>query len=69
MRRQAEFEADPDEPLGGVILVPLNGVTIVAGELVVEIVVPLTNGDKRGDEMVLGRVLVIEWRLAKPMRK
>lgn len=59
--------ADRDEPLGGVVLVPLNGVTVVHGELVVEVVVALTNRSERGDEVVTRGVLVVERCVTKPM--
>ena len=49
---EAELLPDPDAPLGGIILPPLNGVTEIAGELVVEVVVTLTKGDKGGDDVI-----------------
>ena len=60
MRRQPELLAHPDEPLGGIVLVPLDRVAVVHGELVVEVVVPFADGDEGGDEVVARGVLVVE---------
>ena len=49
---ETELLPHPDAPLGGVILPPLNSVTEIAGELVVEVVVTLTKGDKGGDDVI-----------------
>jgi hypothetical protein len=35
----------------------------------VEVVVALSNGDESGDDMITGRVLVIERAFAEPVRK
>ena len=59
--------ASPDEPLGGVILVPLDSVAIVHGELVMEVVVAFSNGDESSGEMIAGCVLVIEGSLSEPV--
>ena len=56
-----------DEPLGGIILVPFDGVAVVHGELVVEVVVTLSNGDKGSEHMIARSVLVVERSLAKPV--
>ena len=40
------------------------GLTVVHGELVVEVVVALADGHKCGDPVVTRRVLVIEGRLS-----
>jgi hypothetical protein len=58
---------DGDEPLGRVVLIPLDGITIVHRELVVEVVVTFTNGDKGGDHVVARGMLVIKGRLTKPV--
>ena len=50
--REAKLLHGPDEPLGGVILPPLNGVAEIARELVVEVVVTLTKGDEGGDDVI-----------------
>lgn len=43
-----------NHPLGGVVLPPLNGVSVVRGELVVEVVVTLTESDEGSDDVVTG---------------
>jgi hypothetical protein len=68
MRRKANLLAYPDEPFGGIVLIPSDGITVVHGELMVKIVVTFANGDERSDKMVLGCVLIIERRVPKPMR-
>lgn len=67
VRSETEELAGRDEPLGRVVLVPLDGVTVVHGELVVEVVVSLADGDQGGDEVVTRGVLVIESVLSQPM--
>jgi len=67
VRRKAELLAYPDEPLGGIVLIPPDGVTVVHGKLVVEIVVTFANGNESSDKMVFGRMLIIERRVSKPM--
>jgi len=42
---EANALANRDKPLGRVILVPFDGVSVVHWELVVEIVVPFTDGN------------------------
>ena len=64
---EAELEANPDEPLGRIVLIPLNGITVVHGELVVEVVVTLTDGNERSDEVITGSVLVVEGGLTEPV--
>ena len=64
---EAELLPDPDVPLGGVVLVPLDGVAVVGGELVVEVVVSLTKGDEGSDDVVTGRVAVIEGLVTDPV--
>jgi hypothetical protein len=59
----------PDRPLGGVILVPLDGVAVVGGELVVEVVVALTKSDESSDDVVARAVAVIEWLVTEPVSK
>lgn len=49
---KAKLLHGPDEPLGGVILPPLNGVAKIARELVVEVVVTLTKGDEGSDDVI-----------------
>ena len=66
---ETQLGADPDEPLGGVVLVPPDSVTVVHRELVVEVVVTLADSDQGCDHMVLRGVLVIEGRFSEPVRK
>jgi hypothetical protein len=61
---EAKLGHDPDEPLCGVVLVPLDGVTVVHRELVVEVVVTFTDGGECGDHVVAGSVLVVKGSLA-----
>jgi hypothetical protein len=67
MTGQADFLAHPNEPLGRIILVPPDGITVVHGELVVEVVVSLADGDECGDKVITGSVFIIKRRLAKPV--
>ena len=69
MARQPDLLAHIYEPLGRVVLVPPDRVTVVHRELVVEVVVALADGSKRGDEVVARRVLVVERSLAEPVRE
>lgn len=64
---EAELLPGPDGPLGGVVLPPLNGVAVVRGELVVEVVVSLTKSHESGDDVVSGRVAVVEGLVAEPV--
>lgn len=67
MASETELLADPDEPFGRVILIPLDGVSVVHGELVVKVVVTLADGDESGGKVVAGCVLVIKGRLPEPV--
>ncbi len=60
--------AGPNEPFRRIILIPLDGVTIIHRELVVEIVVTFANGGKSGDSMVARGVLVVERAVSEPVR-
>lgn len=51
---------DPDCPFGRVVLVPFDGVAVVRGEFVVEVVVAFAEGDEGGDDVVAWGVAVIE---------
>ena len=64
---KAELLPSPDDPLGGVVLPPLDGVAVVGGELVVEVVVALAHGDESREDVVTGRVAVVERLLTKPV--
>ncbi|KAI3484012.1 hypothetical protein L1887_53026 [Cichorium endivia] len=65
VRGETELAHGANEPLGGVELVPLNSVAVVHGELVVEVVVALADGDESGEEVVAGRHLVVKSGLAE----
>ena len=69
MTRQPKDLAKPNEPLGRVVLVPLDGITVIHGELVMKVVIAFPNGDKRGEDVVAWSVFVIEGSLAQPMRE
>jgi hypothetical protein len=66
---ETELAPQPDGPLGRVILVPLDSVTVVGGELVVEVVVALTESDERSDDVVPGAVAVVKGLVAEPVGK
>lgn len=46
---------------------PFDSISVVHRELVMEIVITLSNGDEGSDYMISGRMLVIERCLAKPV--
>jgi hypothetical protein len=60
---------EPDAPLGRVVLPPLNSVAVIRRELVVEVVVSLAKGDKSGDDVITGRVAIIERLVSEPVSK
>ena len=64
---EPELLPDPDRPLRWVILMPFNSVAVVGGELVVEVVVALSESDESGDNVVTGRVAVVERLVTEPM--
>merc|ERR1712227_600766 len=66
---EAELLPGPDRPLGGVVLVPLDGVAVTGGELVVEVVVALAKGDDGGNDVVTRRVAVVERLVTEPVGK
>lgn len=66
---EAELLPQPDGPFGGVVLMPFDGVAVVGGELVVEVVVSFAEGDEGGDDVVPGRVAVVEGLVAQPVSK
>jgi hypothetical protein len=59
----------PDAPLGRIVLPPLNSVAVIRRELVVEVVVTLTKGDESSDDVVTGRVAIIERLITEPVGK
>jgi len=69
MACKPHFLTSINKPLRRIVLIPFDGITVVHRELVVEVVVTFTNGDERGGEVVARRMLVVEWRFAKPVCK
>ena len=69
MTSESQLLANPNEPLGGVVLVPFNGISVVHWELMVEIVITFADGYQRRCEMVSWGVLVIERSFTQPMSK
>lgn len=67
VRGKTKRRHGPDEPLGRVVLEPLDGVSEIHRELVVEVVVTLTDGAESGDKVVAGSVLVVERLVTEPM--
>lgn len=66
---EAELLPHPDAPLGGIILMPCDGIAVIGRELVVEVVVTFSEGDDGSDEMITGRVAVVEWLVTEPVSK
>lgn len=66
---KSDLLVDPDEPLGGVVLVPLDSIAVVGWEFVVEVVVSLSKSNESSDDMITRRVSVIERLITKPMSK
>ena len=64
---KAELLPDPDAPLGGIILVPLNGIAVVGGKLMVEVMVSLTESDNGRQYVVARRITVVEGLLSDPV--
>ena len=67
MRGETKDGHGRDEPLGRVVLEPLDGVSEIHGELMVEVVVALTDGAESSEEVVAGSVLVVERFISEPM--
>lgn len=40
---------------------PFDGVAVVRGKLVMEIVISLTKSDESGDDMIARRIAVVKW--------
>lgn len=59
--------AQPNQPLGGIVLVPLDCVTIIHGELMMEIVIAFSECYEGSQQVISRRVLVIVRRVANPM--
>jgi hypothetical protein len=69
MRSKTNLLAYPYEPFGGIILIPSDGITVVHGKLVMEVMIPFTDGHESSDEMVARGMLVVERRFSKPVRE
>jgi len=67
VRGEAKVRHGKDEPLGRVVLVPLDGVPVVLGELVVEVVVTFTDRDEGSHKVITRRVLVVKGSVTEPM--
>lgn len=65
VRSKADKLHGCDKPLGGIILIPLDGIAIVHGELVMEVMVTLSEGDKRGENVIARSMLIVEGSLTK----
>lgn len=64
---ETESRHGGNEPLGRVVLEPLDGVSEIHRELVVEVVVTFTDGAEGSEKVVAGSVLVIEGLVSEPM--
>lgn len=69
MASETELLASPDEPFGGIILVPFDSVTVIHRELMVEVVITFTNCREGGEDMVAGTVLVVKGSISEPVSK
>ena len=69
MTSKSKLLANPNEPLGRVVLVPFDGISVVHWELMMEIVITFTDGYQCCSEMVSGRVLIIKRSFTQPMSK
>ena len=69
MASQSDFCTTSNKPLGRVSLVPFHRITVVHGELVVEIMVSLAQRDYGRQEVVSGSQFVVKGRRTKPMRQ
>jgi len=50
-------------------LMPFDGVAVVAGELVMEVMISFAKSDKGSDDVIAGRVTVVKWLVSEPMSK
>ena len=67
MRSEADPKHGSDEPFGGVVLVPFDGVTVIHWELMMEIMVSFADGNESGKDVIARGVLVIERSLTEPV--
>ena len=66
---ESDLLPHPDGPLGGVVLVPLNGISVIRWELVVEVVVTFSEGNESGNDVVTRRVAVVKGLVTEPVSK
>jgi len=64
---EAESLPGPDVPLGGVVLVPFDGVAVVGRKLVVKVVITLAESDKSSDDVIARRVTIVERLVTEPV--
>ena len=69
MASESQLLADPNEPLGRVVLVPSDGISVVHRKLMVEIMIAFTKSYQRSSKMISWCMLVIERSFAQPMSK
>ena len=67
VRSKADELHGCDEPLGGIILIPLDGIAIVHWELVMEVMVTLSKGDKRGENVITRSMLIVKGSFTEPV--
>lgn len=67
MRGKTQPTTDSDEPFGGVVLVPPDGVPKIRGELMVKVVITLAQCDHCSDDVITGSVLVVKRCIAEPV--
>jgi len=67
VRSKAKLLSSPDEPLGRIVLIPPDGIPVVHRELMVKVVVTLSNSGESGDHVIARSVLVIEGTFTEPM--
>jgi hypothetical protein len=69
VRRKADFRSQPDHPFRGIVLIPLDRVSEVHGELMVEIVIAFAESGEGGDHVVTRGMLVVKRSIAEPVSK
>lgn len=69
VRSKSELLANPNEPLSGIVLIPSNRIPVVHRELVMEVVIALSNSDKGSNQVIARSVFIIKRRLAQPVSK
>lgn len=63
----SDHVAERDEPFGGIILIPMECVSVVHRELMVEVMIALAHGEKSGNEVVAWGKNIVVGRRAKVM--